>query len=226
MGVKSRAEIIFQTPKGVCLIGARSVGVDNATKVPIPDAERRLPHWSVPGEPAVGRVELDSRRRKASASLELRSLPHAPTRCRIPDAERRLPHWSARPYQVEEDVELIPDAERRLPHWSTEQRAGFGDVRPYSRRRKASASLEHANRSRGVQPPTNSRRRKASASLEPYWRRRRRARTMNSRRRKASASLERRVARPPAPPRARDSRRRKASASLEPAIRRRRRDGE
>ena len=60
----------FQTPKGVCLIGASLTARCIPSTAGIPDAERRLPHWST------SRIVRDCR------------LPD------IPDAERRLPHWS------------------------------------------------------------------------------------------------------------------------------------
>ena len=36
----------FQTPKGVCLIGATASRRRAASSWDIPDAKRRLPHWS------------------------------------------------------------------------------------------------------------------------------------------------------------------------------------
>ena len=60
----------FQTPKGVCLIGAANCGVKVGNLCRIPDAERRLPHWSqIVLKSKVIRFYY-SRRRKASASLE------------------------------------------------------------------------------------------------------------------------------------------------------------
>ena len=157
----------------------------------IPDAERRLPHWSAPPQrlPALGLLIPDAERRLPHWSgTDARGLPlFAP----IPDAERRLPHWSpvagdiagwinkrfqtpkgvcligARRHAANGDVvELIPDAERRLPHWS----AGRDAAVPRARRiPDAERRLPHWSvvapfaDSRELE---NSRRRKASASLE------------------------------------------------------------
>ena len=113
----------------------------------------------------------------------------------------------------------IPDAERRLPHWSAMERTALVNHYNHSRRRKASASLEHVYVGLDQWGYMHSRRRKASASLEP-WRTLRtwlttvhgfqtpkgvcligavlrvhapRLCCAHSRRRKASASLERRL---------------------------------
>ena len=84
----------------------------------IPDAKRRLPHWS-PG--------CSPRRRTSSA---------------IPDAKRRLPHWSA-PYGYHlAKKTMILDAKRRLPHWSVFAEVDLDGRDCHSRRQKASASLE------------------------------------------------------------------------------------
>ena len=136
----------------------------------IPDAERRLPHWS------------------------LAMLFVSPSRFRIPDAERRLPHWSERVHLVLRPSHYIPDAERRLPHWSSMGLSAWTAATPHSRRRKASASLEPQPNDCACPRKPNSRRRKASASLELRRPSRGRLgrRRNNSRRRKASASLEHR----------------------------------
>ena len=158
----------FQTPKGVCLIGA------------------------APSAAATCRASAShSRRRKASASLEhLRSRRVRQRAQGIPDAERRLPHWSAITLSPLLSARFIPDAERRLPHWSPfgerearRRRVGFQTPKgvcligarfwrpplfaaPHSRRRKASASLEHDDLLKTRALLKDSRRRKASASLE------------------------------------------------------------
>ena len=62
--------------------------------------------------------------------------------------------------------DAIPDAERRLPHWSDYDEAGNPLRYKYSRRRKASASLELGYRKVDEVVGQDSRRRKASASLE------------------------------------------------------------
>ena len=120
----------FQTPKGVCLIGATRFGAIRDTLRGIPDAERRLPHWS-PILSLSGRWWRDySRRRKASASLEPGSAEGRRQReAKIPDAERRLPHWSVRALSERNPRQRIPDAERRLPHWSVGSRLAAGRER-------------------------------------------------------------------------------------------------
>ena len=98
----SRSLCKFQTPKGVCLIGAARLRRRLPRRTEIPDAERRLPHWSG----------------------HLRALRN-PHRVLIPDAERRLPHWSVDDVMASGETASIPDAERRLPHWSSSRRASL-----------------------------------------------------------------------------------------------------
>ena len=125
-----------------------------AKSVLIPDAERRLPHWSVAQGYRMALDSVNSRRRKASASLErLRARRRLAEQAPIPDAERRLPHWSASAAEQKAATRRIPDAERRLPHWSVKPRISAMRPSSNSRRRKASASLERAGLSRAVSPP-------------------------------------------------------------------------
>ena len=132
----------FQTPKGVCLIGASGLGIEVSRLPPIPDAERRLPHWSAERDSVFGVAQEipDAERRLPHWSFPVGA--SAPPAAPIPDAERRLPHWSADGEAVALGAERIPDAERRLPHWSVVSSAMLPPHLSDSRRRKASASLE------------------------------------------------------------------------------------
>ena len=207
----------FQTPKGVCLIGAYFPGVSVAHSDMIPDAERRLPHWSmeIAAQPFhrhpdsrrrkasaslervfavfVRRYRAYSRRRKASASLEQRFAGGVQrggenSRRRKASASLEQQGRSAPP----REAHRIPDAERRLPHWSTTVKTQVKGQFRDSRRRKASASLE---RHRRPSPAPDIRRFQTPKGVcligSPCSATRRGRRTGNSRRRKASASLER-----------------------------------
>ena len=110
----------FQTPKGVCLIGAAGAKPGAASGRRIPDAERRLPHWSADaGEIAI--VGDDKFQTPKGVCLIGAHLPKEspPPASKIPDAERRLPHWSIYARRFRARMSHIPDAERRLPHWSS-----------------------------------------------------------------------------------------------------------
>ena len=133
---------LFQTPKGVCLIGGIHSPAAIVAIRQIPDAKRRLPHWRL----------CVARARAAESGIPdaKRRLPHwsalfigSPSRkASIPDAKRRLPHWSGSARQDSQPALPIPDAKRRLPHWSLLGAVHIGAALTNSRRQKASASLE------------------------------------------------------------------------------------
>ena len=183
----------------------------------IPDAKRRLPHWSLGVGVNRRRVDADSRRQKASASLEFlrsRTALSAILTFQTPKGvcligvfrmrgSRRAASCDSRRQKASASLEYclfagvsgplrIPDAKRRLPHWSFVSGAASALAAVHSRRQKASASLEHIAGADDFAVLADSRRQKASASLE-------RTGTLsalggegsNSRRQKASASLER-----------------------------------
>ena len=134
----------------------------------------------------------DSRRRKASASLEQRELAGdlagmIHSRRRKASASLELFH-SAKLARL---GSIIPDAERRLPHWSIVAPRKEDTKRFDSRRRKASASLEQRERlaRRGVPEKFQTPKGVCLIGASPITRVKRGLR--NSRRRKASASLER-----------------------------------
>ena len=181
----------FQTPKGVCLIGAWISGYPLSFFRHIPDAERRLPHWSFvsdvqvaellnlfqtpKGVCLIGADFCEETREDADVfqtpkGVCLIGAPAASPRCHL-----RL--WHSRRRKASASLERIrpargargrdiPDAERRLPHWSPAGEASIPPLSLHSRRRKASASLERVQEYVPVRVAVNSRRRKASASLE------------------------------------------------------------
>ena len=108
----------------------------------IPDAERRLPHWSLIVRCHILlRIPIPDAERRLPHWSDIFSTDFTPA-VLIPDAERRLPHWSADHRMRNGEGREIPDAERRLPHWSAFADLALNLLDPHSRRRKASASLE------------------------------------------------------------------------------------
>ena len=86
----------FQTPKGVCLIGVL-MGVWGEAHASDSRRQKASASLECPRDPRPRNLREHSRRQKASASLEFAQIaadviPNTP----IPDAKRRLPHWSFR----------------------------------------------------------------------------------------------------------------------------------
>ena len=134
---------LFQTPKGVCLIGAFGRMEERLLLPRIPDAERRLPHWSGRG----GRAQFG-----------WRGLFQTPKGVCLIGAVNPAHLFAAShaAFQTPKGVCLIGASLSISSSRST----------PHSRRRKASASLERLSPRSAAISCSDSRRRKASASLE------------------------------------------------------------